>query len=107
MSSSPQSNPQQARYYPTEVDLSTPKKARAVLQQVLKQHYELADSHTVLKQQNTDLAAQVATLQRIPPPGGPTNTQILGLPVIPIDTSSLANGATLKWDRASGSFKFS
>lgn len=102
MSSKALSNPTQ-RYYPTEADLSTPKKARAVLQQVLKQHYELLDAHTALQAQ---VAAQAAAPSP-PPSNGPTNTQLLGLPVTPIDTSTLTNGATLKWNKATGSFIFS
>lgn len=104
MSSNPQSRPQAVtHYYPTEKDFESPAKMRAVLQQVLKQHYELVDRHEELK-------AQVAIQAQTPPPpqpNGPTNTLLLGLPVTPIDALSLTNGATLKWDKASGSFKFS
>lgn len=108
MSSKLQSNPSlspaatDTNWYPTEADLKTPKQVRAALQQVLKQHYELMDAHTKLQK-------VVATIPTTPPPAnnGPTNTQLLGLPVVPIDTNSLANGATLKWSKATSSFIFS
>jgi hypothetical protein len=52
-------------------------------------------------------ADKPAEQSRIVQPGGPTNTTMLGLPVGPADTRSLANGATLKYVRASGLFLFS
>lgn len=106
MSAKAQSNLTQ-NYYPTEQELKDPRSTRRVLQQVLKQHYDLARSHAEALQTVDDLKGQLARVRATPTPMGPTNSQILGLPVTPIDTNSLANGATLKWNKATGSFIFS
>jgi|SRR5689334_757677 len=103
----PQSDAQSQRYYPTEADLSTPAKARAALQQVLKQHYELADQVSKSAPVSSAVAAAKASAATAGTPSGPTNTFLLGLPVIPVDVSTLADGATLKWNKASGSWKVS
>lgn len=94
-------------YMPTEQDLKTPRGVRAALQQVLKQHYELADAHAKLQAAHAQTLAQVQKLAAIPPPMGPGNSLILGIPVTPVDTNSLATGASVKWDKPSGSWKVS
>jgi hypothetical protein len=96
----------QTRYYPTETDLSTPEKARAALQQVMKQHYELADAHAALQTAHAQTLDMVQKLASTPPPNGPTNTRFLGLSVTPVDPTTLADGATLRWNKSSGQFKF-
>lgn len=91
-------------YYPTESDLSTPAKARSVLQQVLKQHYELRDAHDALQTAHAQTIAELAALKSRPPAMGPLNSQVVGLPIQPVDVKSLANGATIKWNSATGTF---
>lgn len=89
------------RWYPNEQRLSSPAKTNAVMKEVLDRHYALADKVSAMA------ADKPAEQSRIVQPGGPTNTTMLGLPVGPADTRSLANGATLKYVRASGLFLFS
>lgn len=90
------------RWYPTPDQIK--RDPERVIRQVLKQHYDLLDRHEAL------LARVNApqTKPTGPPPGsGPTDTMLCGLRVEPVDSRTLANGATLKWVAADGRFKFS
>lgn len=92
------------RWYPSHEQLKDPAAAAAAFKQVLDQFYALQDSHA-------DLAAKInaptATTSGPPAGSGPTDSQLLGLHVAPIDTATLADGATLKFNKASGNFEFS
>lgn len=90
------------RWYPNAQRLATPEKTNSVLKEVLDRHYALVDKVNAM-----GVSPQPAEQSRIVQPGGPTNTRILGLPVGPTDVQSLANGATLKYVKASGLFLFS
>jgi hypothetical protein len=91
------------RYYPNVSDLKTPEDAHRVLKQVLDQHYALVDRVNAALPANAPAspAAPAASTS------GPATTKFLGVNVAPIDTSQLANGATLKWDKVNGTFKVS
>lgn len=84
-----------------------PDKLHATLKQVLKMHYDLVDQHAALQKSFADAQAQIKTLQNAPPAGGALNSQLLGIQVQPTDTQTLANGATLKYDKPSGTLKIS
>lgn len=90
------------RWYPTKQQVTAdPEK---VIREVLRQHYDLLDRHEALLRQ----VHAPATKPTGPPPGsGPTDTMLCGLLVEPVDSRTLANGATLKWVAADGRFKFS
>lgn len=108
----PQPSPQQsatqpARYRPTRDQLDSPDKLMAVFKQVLDQHYALVDQHARTVAALDAAHRQLAKLAATPPGNGPVNSRILGAPVQPADLSTLATGATLKWDKASGTFIFS
>lgn len=70
--------------------------------QVLKQHYDLQDKHNELHQRMEAMSASQTTTQ-----SGPTTTKILGLPVAPVDTQTLADGALLRFNKKAGNFSFS
>jgi hypothetical protein len=101
----PQSN---NRWYPQADQLKDPQTTQRAMKQVLDQLYTLQDQHATLQASHAALQAKVGTKPEGPPPGsGPTDTQICGLYVAPVDTNTLANGATLKFVKASGHFEFS
>jgi len=91
------------RWYPTEQQLGTPKDVHTAFWQLLEQHYALQDRYDAL-------AAKVnapTTAPQGPPPGcGPTDSQICGLFVAPVDPKALADGAKLTWTKATGNFVF-
>jgi hypothetical protein len=79
------------------------------MKQVLDQLYALQDQHSALQQDHAALTAKVSAQgkQSGPPPGsGPTDSMVCGLRVAPIDSNSLANGASLKYNKATGNFSF-
>ena len=92
----------QSRWYPTKQQVSEdPEKC---FRQLLKQHYALLDQFNDYKTKNPPQAAPKASG---PPPGcGPADTMLLGLRVAPVDTSTLADGATLKYKKVNGNFYF-
>jgi hypothetical protein len=90
------------RWYPTPDQVKDPAALERTLRQILKQHYDLQDRHNdLLRKVNAAPASSSSTAS------GPSNTKLCGLPVSPVDTESLADGATLKFDKKNGNFKFS
>jgi uncharacterized protein involved in copper resistance len=86
------------RWYPVSSDLKDPAGVERSFRQLLTQHYALQDRLEAMQSEQQAPAQASAS--------GPVDTKLLGLRVQPIDTKTLADGATLKWDRASGTFKF-
>jgi hypothetical protein len=73
------------------------------------QHYALSDQFAALqsKQGTTGATTPNTSASSGPPPGsGPTDTMLLGLHVAPVDTTTLADGATLKYSKKNGNFVF-
>jgi hypothetical protein len=94
------------RWFPSKQQLS-PEKLEQTLRQVLTQHYALQDKFDALHAQ-VNAPSPSATGRTGPPPGsGPSDTMLLGLRVVPVDTQTLANGATLKFNKVNGNFSFS
>lgn len=96
-------NAQTHKWYPVAERLQTPDDHARALKQILDQHYALQ------RQVNSMMQAQPdnTPAAKGPPPGsGPTDTQLLGLRVKPVDTQTLANGATLKYNSTTGQFEF-
>jgi hypothetical protein len=89
------------KWYPTRTQLEgTPALERA-FRQLLTQHYELRDKFNAME------AKQKETQNPKHPPGsGPTDTQLCGLYVQPVNPQTMANGATLKWNKSTGNFSF-
>jgi hypothetical protein len=95
------------RWYPSSHQLKDASATEQAFRRLLEMHYDLVDSHMALQGQVTKPAATEGTEGSPPPPGsGPTDTQILGLRVAPVDAQTLANGATLKWNKTKGQFEF-
>lgn len=91
------------RWYPSSHQLKDASATEQAFRRLLDMHYDLVESHTALQGQMTKPAGNTEG----PPSGsGPTDTMLLGLRVSPVDTSTLANGATLKWNRVKGQFEF-
>jgi hypothetical protein len=97
------------KWYPTQDQLKDPQATQHAMKQVLDQLYTLQDAHAKLSADHAALKARVpdASKNPFPPGSGPADTVLLGLPVAPVDTNSLANGAALKYNKASGNFQFS
>jgi hypothetical protein len=95
---------QVTRWYPTTEQLKDPASLQNAFRQLLEQHYALQDHVTNLTNQIPKPAGKAPSG---PPPGcGPTDTQLLGLRVLPVDTNTLANGAALKWNKSQGNLSF-
>lgn len=93
---------QLSKWFPTKQQLSDPVQLERSFRQVLEQQYAIQARLDDL------VAAGAADPPGDPPAGsGPADTMILGLRVAPIDTTSLADGATLKYSKANGNFQFS
>jgi len=100
----PSSKQAVTRWYPTEQQLATPKDIHTAFWQLLEQHYALQDHVATLTAQSAKPAANSPSG---PPPGsGPTDSMICGLRVQPVDTGTIANGATLKYNKSQGNFSF-
>lgn len=100
-----------SRWFPTRSQLGTPEQLERSFRQMLTQHYELQRQVDELKAKQAAPAASAtgpapAAASGSPPGCGPADSQLLGLPVAPIDANTLANGATLKWNAATKNFSF-
>lgn len=88
------------RWFPTVEQLKDPAAIELTFRQVLTQLYALTDRLAAVEGAKSGAPAG-------PPPGnGPSDTMLLGLRVQPVDASTLADGATLQYDKAAGNFKF-
>jgi hypothetical protein len=95
-----------SNWYPTTNQLGNPQQLEVAFRQALNKIYELQQQIAAL--QAAQPAAAAATAPSGPPPGsGPADSMLLGLRVGPADTTNLANGATLKFNKAAGNFQFS
>lgn len=104
------SKPASDRWFPTVTQLSDPAAVERSFRQILTQHYELQDRFAELHATMTKAAGPAAAPgpeAREGPAPGPATQQLLGLPVGPIDVNSLANGATLRYDKTRRMFIFS
>jgi len=91
-----------SRWYPTVSQLKDPQATERAFRQLLQQHYALQDRFDALHKQ-----VNAPQEQKGPLPGhGPSDTQILGLNVLPIDTQSIADGVKLTWVQKDGNFQF-
>lgn len=120
-----------AKWYPQMDQVKDASSIQRTLKQVLDQHYALQDQYSALKASHEEMvatattgkgttqaaSASVSSASAAPRTqitkgnsamsGGPTNTTICGLPVQPVDVQTLANGATLKFNKTAGRFEFS
>jgi hypothetical protein len=99
--------PTSPRWYPSRQQLDSPAALASAFKVLLDQHYALADAHQALLAKTSAAAGAPATPPGPPPGSGPVDTQLLGLHVAPVDVQTLADGATLKFNKASGNFEFS
>ena len=99
---------QSNRWYPTKGQLDearNPGSLERSIRQILKQHYDLVDRFEAYRAANPP--RQATKESPFPAGSGPTDSYLLGVPVQPIDTATLTNGATLKWNKSTGTFIFS
>ena len=94
-----------SRWYPSADQLKDPIATERSFRQLLDQHYHLQDQVNALTAKQS--APSAPATSGAPPGSGPADTMLLGLPVAPADPQSLANGATLKFNKKTGSFQFS
>lgn len=94
------------RWYPSPKQLENPQSTEQAFRQLLDQHYDLQDSVAAMREQMAKPTANLGASGSASPPGsGPSDTMLLGLRVTPIDVQTLANGATLKWNKLKGQFE--
>lgn len=100
-------NPQSksGRWWPTEQQLRSPSELERAFRQMLTQHYALQDKYDALAGRVADMPLP-SKEGAFPPGSGPSDTKLLGLNVEPVDTQTLTNGATLKYNRSRGTFSF-
>jgi hypothetical protein len=95
----------QERWYPTINQLGDAPSLERAFREVLRLHYQTVDQLNELRSSMKTPTGGGAG------PGAAVNTaaitNLLGLPVQPSDTTTLADGATLKYVKATRSFKFS
>jgi hypothetical protein len=91
------------RWYPTKEQLKDPDSVERAFRQMLTQHYALKDQADA-----TDAAIPKSTTSSTgPPPGcGPTDSQICGLYVTPVDVKTMTDGVKLTYVKATGQFTF-
>ena len=95
-----------SRWRPSQQQLDSPEKLQMAFKQLLDQHYALVDAHASTVEQLKSAQATVARMQQGPGRGnGPADSVLLGVLVQPADFGTLADGATLKWDKKSGTLK--
>jgi hypothetical protein len=91
------------RWYPNASELDSTEDLKASFKQLLDQHYALVDK---VNAQQAKSAAPAKPASGPLPGHGPADTMICGLPVAPVDTQSLANGTTLKFNKKTANFSF-
>jgi hypothetical protein len=92
------------RWYPTPSQLK-PEQLERTIRQMLQQHYDLQDQLDAAREQLA--RPQLEPAKTTGSTGnGPADTKFLGLHVEPVDVASMANGATLKFNKARGTFSF-
>jgi hypothetical protein len=91
-----------SRWFPSANQLKDPAATERAFRQLLQQHYALQDRFDALHAQVNAPAIVTGPL----PGHGPSDTQILGLNVLPIDTNSLADGTKLTFVKSDGNFAF-
>jgi hypothetical protein len=94
----------QSRWYPSEHQLKDPSALARAFKQLLDQHYVLQDAHSALLARVNSMGG--GERGPFPAGSGPTDSMLLGLHVLPVDTSSLAGGAVLTYVKKSGNFQF-
>lgn len=100
--------PGSGRWYPSATQFKDSAATEQAFRRLLDMHYDLMESHTVLREQMAAPDAAAGKPSSGSPPGsGPTDSRILGLPVAPVDIQTLADGATLKFSKKGGNFSFS
>ena len=94
---------EQARWYPSHSQLKDPQSTERAFREVLRQLYDLQDSHTALQAQ---VKQNGSGKEAVPAGNTASITRFLGLPVDPSDTTQLADGTVLTYVAATRSFKF-
>ncbi len=94
-----------SKWFPTTQQLQDPVALERSFRQSLTQQYAL---EARIKSLEAKGAIPVGQTQagKFPPGSGPADSVLLGLPVQPIDAATLADGATLTWDKKAGVFRF-
>lgn len=97
-----ENNSVRSRWFPTTQQLKDPEALERAFRQVLTQHYALQDSMAAAAKSGGKEQAGSSPAEA----NGPSTTKLLGLNVEPVDTQTLANGATLKYNASRGTFSF-
>jgi hypothetical protein len=101
----PQPQSSGARWFPTTEQLKDPAATERAFRQVLTQFYALQDRVNAMTIGAVGAASGKPAAE--PAPGnGPADSILVGLNIAPVDTTTLANGATLQYDKAAGNLKF-
>ena len=98
-----------SQWYPSRDQVDTPDKVQSTLKQILDLHYGLQNEHNDLKRRVAAMplpAASGSASKGNTSVNPPATSTLLGLPVGPLDTTRLANGAKLTYVAATRSFQF-
>ena len=91
------------RWFPSHEQLKDPQSTERSFRETLRMLYDLQDSHAALQAQIKDRAGKEAVPAE-------TNTasvsRLLGLPIIPSDTTQLADGTVLTYKASQRAFVF-
>jgi hypothetical protein len=88
------------RWFPTTEQLKDPQATERAFRQVLTQLYALTDRMNAMQPIGAAPASAASG-------NGAADSMLVGLRVAPIDTSTLADGAALKYSKANGNLEFS
>ncbi len=91
-------------WYPSTHQLDTPEKLERAFRQVLTQHYEQRDTVSALHAKVNAPATAGTKASQVPNNAAVTN--LLGLPIVPSDTTQLADGTVLTFVKAARNFQF-
>ncbi len=94
-----------AKWYPSSEQLKDPQSTERAFRELLRMHYALTEQVGTLHKKVDTMPAMAGTkASQVPNSAAVTN--ILGLPISPSDTTQLADGATLKYNKATRNFSF-
>lgn len=96
----------EGNWYPTTNQIGKPADLERTLRRVLQLHYDLSERVAgMAKEQQAALVAGTKASQ-VPPVNTAAVTNMLGLPIVPSDTTQLADGTKLTYVAASRNFQF-
>jgi hypothetical protein len=95
----------EAKWYPSAKQLGKPEETERALREILRMHYSLSDRVGTLHE-TVNRMPQMAGTKASQVPNSAAVTNVLGLPIVPSDTTQLADATVLTYDKAGRRFVF-